>query len=169
MKTPKRTRKPADPFALASALAQHGGIPDMSTPNSTITGGLSELYHACLAYSAILEAATDNDPLTEPRRGRLLDIAAITLGILHAGEMLPPPATESDGLTPARYAILAYINAYRTKKGMAPTYAEIQIGLGYKSTAPVFEHVRRLKADGYIISGHGIRSLTPTQKGGQVR
>ena len=57
--------------------------------------------------------------------------------------------------------ILTYIRNYEDQNGYAPSYQEIKMALGIKSTSTVHDYIRRLQADGHVdIKANHSRALT---------
>jgi len=53
-------------------------------------------------------------------------------------------------LTAAQQRVFVWIEDYISQHGMAPTYREVQKGLGYRSPSPVEGHVKALTEKGFI-------------------
>lgn len=57
-----------------------------------------------------------------------------------------------------RYRVLEFIRSFVEEAGYAPTYREICKGIGLSAQATVYEHVKRLKAEGFL-RGNGHRQI----------
>ena len=53
-------------------------------------------------------------------------------------------------LTNRQYQIYSVIKKFIKENGYAPTIREIGLMVGLKSTATIFDHLRRLRGKGYI-------------------
>lgn len=53
-------------------------------------------------------------------------------------------------ITPGQQRVLDYIKEYMADKGIAPSMAEIQEGLDFRSPNAVCEHMKRLELQGWI-------------------
>ncbi|MFM7448510.1 MAG: transcriptional repressor LexA [Leptolyngbyaceae cyanobacterium] len=62
---------------------------------------------------------------------------------------LPTP-TPTAALTTAQYRVFVWVEDYINQHGIAPTYREIQKGLGYRSPSPIKNHISALVAKGFI-------------------
>lgn len=67
-------------------------------------------------------------------------------------------------LTKKQAEVLRFVREFVAAHEYAPSYREIASGLGVSSPATVFEHIRSLKAKGFLNAERSARSLELSQK-----
>ena len=75
---------------------------------------------------------------------------------------MPPKITVSHPITPRQQQVMDTILAHIEKHNVTPTLQEIADTMGFASTFAVVDHVRKLKAKGYLQNEN--KRIAPTQK-----
>ncbi len=151
-----------DPYALARLMAADMVDTTLPDPN------LNSLMRAVDRYSRAYAGATPDRPDRTVRILALLQIAETVLSILAIMGALPDPAM-SNGLTPTRAKIVAFIGRRIAATQVSPTYREIAAEFKYASTGALSKQIERLIKDGYLAKGAGRRAITVTAKGESIR